>query len=564
MNFLNVMKSELIFYLYIIAVFVIANLLSKRQTFQFMVLMLLLLVSPMLFVTTYWGLTLVIILMFFAITAVLRYQFFYINYKKPFASISLLPNTLKNNSDLHSGSDKRYLGKILPYSKYQIKYNMRLIGQDDAITRGHTIITGSTGSGKTYAMKSYVEQDVKNGHSVCYFCFKGDCETIENLRDIANKYNVRFYKMSAFDINFNYDPLKNLNKAGKVEALMNMRKWSIDGSDAHYRTSLQVLLQKLVNEFDEIYDGKSNYLISFYNFVLKYKYPSSSYDAYVTLIKLIEIILTSNIKSSFYNEHNADFSFDLNEQYLVVFSFISSNKELGNSIASFVFKDIIDTGTNNSFYPTMDLYVDETGSLENAFLIKDILEKGRSCGIAVTFGLQDINQIEINTNAAYLRSLLGTINNFLIFNGATKETAQKMADVQIAEIDKILMSLKKPYRGEKPTAMYISKYPTIEKDKPIDVFKVYPFIYSEFNKNKDDKMDRDIKYINRETYNEDRINTSYFNNSNTSINDYSDDEFVEVNKDASEIISDIDNDMFENVSNYEDDSDKDIDYSSFI
>lgn len=564
MNFLNVIRSELIFYLYIIIVFAIANLLSKRQTFQFMVLMLLLLVSPMLFITTYWGLTLVLILMFFAITTVLRYQFFYINYKKPFASISILSNTLKNNNDLRSSSDKRYLGKILPYSKYQIKHNMRLIGQDDAITRGHTIITGSTGSGKTYAMKSYVEQDVKNGHSVCYFCFKGDYETVEDLRDIANKYNVRFYEMSAFDINFNYDPLKNLNKAGKVEALMNMRKWSIDGSDAHYRTSLQVLLQKLVNEFDEIYDGKSNYLVSFYNFVLKYKYPSSSYDAYTTLIKLIEIILTSNIKSSFYNEHNTDFSFDLNEQYLVVFSFISSNKELGNSIASFVFKDIIDTGTNNSFYPTMDLYVDETGSLENAFLIKDILEKGRSCGIAVTFGLQDINQIEINTNAAYLRSLLGTINNFLIFNGATKETAQKMADVQIAEIDKILMSLKKPYRGEKPTAMYISKYPTVEKDKPIDVFKVYPFIYSEFNKNKDDKMDRSIKNISRETYNEDGINTSYFSNTNSNINSYGDDEFIEVNKDASEIISDIDNDMFEDVSNYEDDSDKDIDYGNFI
>ena len=564
MNFLNVMKSELIFYLYIIAVFLIANLLSKRQTFQFMMLMLLLLVSPMLFITTYWVLTLVIILMFFAITAVLRYQFFYINYKKPFASISLLSNALKNNSDLRSDTDKRFLGKILPYSKYQIKHNMRLIGQDDAITRGHTIITGSTGSGKTYAMKSYVEQDVKNGHSVCYFCFKGDYETVEDLRDIANKYNVKFYEMSAFDINFNYDPLKNLNKAGKVEALMNMRKWSIDGSDAHYRTSLQVLLQKLVNEFDEIYDGKSNYLISFYNFVLKYKYPSSSYDAYTTLIKLIEIILTSNIKTSFYNGYSADFSFDLNEQYLVVFSFISSNKELGNSIASFVFKDIIDTGTNNSFYPTMDLYVDETGSLENAFLIKDILEKGRSCGIAVTFGLQDINQIEISTNAAYLRSLLGTINNFLIFNGATKETAQKMADVQIAEIDKILMSLKKPYRGEKPTAMYISKYPTVEKDKPIDVFKVYPFIYSEFNKNKDDKMDKGIKNISRETYNEDGINTSYFSNTNSNINSYGDDGFIEVNKDASEIISDIDNDMFEDVSNYEDDSDKDIDYGNFI
>ena len=564
MNFLNVMKSELIFYLYIIAVFVIANLLSKRQTFQFMMLMLLLLVSPMLFVTTYWGLTLVIILMFFAITAVLRYQFFYINYKKPFASISLLPNTLKNNSDLRSDSDKRFLGKIIPYNKYQIKHNMRLIGQDDAITRGHTIITGSTGSGKTYAMKSYVEQDVKNGHNVCYFCFKGDSGTIEDLRDIAYKYSVKFYEMSAFDINFNYDPLKNLNKAGKVEALLNMRKWSIDGSDAHYRTSLHVLLQKLVNEFDEIYDGKSNYLVSFYNFVLKYKYPSSSYDAYTTLIKLIEIILTSNIKSSFYGEHNADFSFDLNEQYIVVFSFISSNKELGNSIASFVFKDIIDTGTNNSFYPTMDLYVDETGSLENAFLIKDILEKGRSCGIAVTFGLQDINQIEINTNAAYLNSLLGTINNFLIFAGATKDTAQKMAGVQIAEIDKILMSLKKPYKGDKPTSMYISKYPTIDKDKPIDVFRVYPFIYSEFNKNKDEKMDRSIKNISRETYNDDGINTSYFSNTNSNINSYGDDEFIEVNKDASEIISDIDNDMFEDVSNYEDDSDKDIDYGNFI
>ena len=74
MNFLNVIKSELVFYLYIIAVFVIANLLSKRQTFQFMMLMLLLLVSPILFVTTYWGLTLVIILIFYNKNGIYNYQ----------------------------------------------------------------------------------------------------------------------------------------------------------------------------------------------------------------------------------------------------------------------------------------------------------------------------------------------------------------------------------------------------------------------------------------------------------------------------------------------------------
>ncbi len=87
--------------------------------------------------------------------------------------------------------------------------------------------------------------------------------------------------------------------------------------------------------------------------------------------------------------------------------------------------------------------------------------------------MQDLNQLIINTNAAFADSILGTVNSFIIYAGATRETANKLAGTQIYEIDDLLMSLKKPYNGHPPTAIYISKYPVFGKGGT-EVYRLIP------------------------------------------------------------------------------------------
>lgn len=183
--------------------------------------------------------------------------------------------------------------------------------------------------------------------------------------------------------------------------------------------------------------------------------------------------MSSNVRNLFDNQGN-EFKFDMKEQYLTFVSFSSASKALGTSLTSLMLNDLMEVGTRRAYNPTLCLYVDEFGSAQNPLLIKDILEKGRSCNIATMLSMQDLNQLIINTNAPFMDSVLGTVNSYIIYAGATRNTAEKVSGVQIFEIEELLMSLRKPdpSTGKPPTAVYISKYPIFRKGGT----EVYRFI----------------------------------------------------------------------------------------
>ena len=469
-NLILIIKTNMPIYVFVVFFYVSMLAMSKRCTIPFMTILSSFLTIFCLYLssTKIFLLILSLSLYFFSIW---RYKKKTFNFGKRIFSLSLIVNLLQNKKEKGS----KTIGRIVPYSEWQIKHNHKKINMSETAARGILMITGSSGSGKTYHLKELIKQDLDNGKPVVLFDFKGDYEIIEELKQYADMYDIPVYEMSPKLVNFNYDPLSNMNQAGKVETLLNTRKWSLDGSDSHYRTSTQLVIQKIVNEFDKVWENKENYLVGLYKFAKGYNCERSLYDGYTTFLKILEIILTSNIKSSWYGENDKDFSFELKGQYLAMFSFMSSNKELANSISSFVVKDLLDTGTKEAYEYGLPFYIDEAGTLENSFILKDLVEKGRSSKIETTLSLQDVNQIVINTNQAYLNSILGTINNFIIYGGTTKSTAELISGVQGGEIDKILMSLKKPIKGKPPTAMYISKYPYIEKERSVDVFKIVPY-----------------------------------------------------------------------------------------
>lgn len=473
-GYLQSLKYDTLSYIIILLVFLYLLIMRKKMTLPY---------SSSIYVVFLFGVTIIsqnkiTITLIFVVSYLLFAYFKFRNLELDYRDKVYSLKGFFNKRDRGNKPNEKSIGRIMPYNKFQLRFNNRIIKLRDEYARGITMITGSPGSGKTYGMMSLIEQDILNKKRIVMFDYKGQEEIIIKLRNLAKKYKIPIYELSEYDTNFNYDPLASLNKTGKIEALLNTRKWSMDGSDAHYRSSTQLLIQKYVNEFEEIYDETEPYTLAFYNYIKKQPYDRVSADAYFTVSKMLELILTSDMKDVWVGNNEKDFGFSIQEQYIAIFSFVSSNKEMANSISSFVFKDMLDHGTTREFNKEIGFYVDEYGTLENSLIIKDILEKGRSCGIMTTLSLQDINQIVINTNQAYLNSILGIVNTFIIYPGTTRVTAEMISGVQLYDIDSIMITLRKPDQAKRkpPTAMYISRYSTVDKEKSIDVFKIVPYI----------------------------------------------------------------------------------------
>lgn len=386
------------------------------------------------------------------------------------------------------------LGNIMPVNRNELKDNYKPIAVNDTILSGGTLVTGASGSGKTTGLKSVMKQAIHNGKSVVFVDYKGETEILDDLQEYCEALGVPYYEFSSRYCTFSYDPLVNLNETGRVEALMNTRRWDASGADEHYKTSTQLAIQNVIRAYDD-YRRKTgdfkNYLVGLRDFTYTYKPELNERDGFNTLAKQLEILLTSRAKDLL-STQGEQFSFERTDQYVVCFSFISANKALANSLSSFIFQDIMDRGTRKHYDPRLLLCIDEFGTLESSTLIKDLLEKGRSGGCQTIFSILDINQISMNAGEYFVNAILGTINSFIIYAGATQKTADLLAGVQKYDNKGYsIMDLRKPYNGKPPTALFISKYPLLSKKGNQEVYRIVPYNYN--HKPKTGKM------INTET-----------------------------------------------------------------
>ena len=392
------------------------------------------------------------------------------DYSGRILSISAIINQLKKPKEM-------VIGQILPVNHREIKYNMKYVEIDNTILSGGTILTGSTGSGKTTTMKTLIKQRLDKHKSVVFFDYKGEEDILDELKLYAKDNNIKYYEFSNRECNFTYDPFTNLNETGKVEALMNTRRWSTDGADEHYKTSMQLAIQNLIRNYDVYRKDNNetcNYIKGLYNYSKTYHPQLNERDGFNNLQKSLEIILSSRANDLFGN--NPSFSFETDETYLICFSFISANKALANSLSSFIYTDIMDRGTRRHYKDNLLLCIDEFGTLESSIIIKDLLEKGRSGGIQTILSILDINQIAMTSGEHFVEAILGTINNCLIHAGATQKTAELLAGVQKFDKSFDIMSLRKPYKGKSSTVLFISKYPIITKKGNQEVYRIIPYI----------------------------------------------------------------------------------------
>lgn len=388
------------------------------------------------------------------------------DYSKEIYSISRILNTFKKSNGI-------LLGYIRPFDRDTIKHNNRKLCINQTILSGGTMTSGANGSGKSTTIKAEMFQAIDNHQPVVFFDFKGEEEILDEIESVCNSKDVDYYEFSARKCSFSYDPFKYLNDTGKIEALMNTKRWSTTGEDEHYKTSMKLVTQSLVNGYEHT---SGSFIHGLYKYAVEYKPTLAEKDGYQTILKMLEILMTSRANEMFTLDKE-EINFRTNKQKVVCFSFISANKELANSMSAFILQDIMDRGTNEKFDPRLLLCLDEFGTLENSLIIKDILEKGRSCGIQPIVSTLDLNQIALSTSMIYVNALLGIVNNFIIHAGATKETAALFSGTQRDNIIDEIMNLRKPYGGKPPTAIFISKYPIIDKHRSQEYFKFIPYNY---------------------------------------------------------------------------------------
>lgn len=392
-----------------------------------------------------------------------------LDYSGRILSISAVLNKLSKPKNL-------VIGRIQPVNHKEIRYNQKAIELDNIVLSGAMFITGSTGSGKTTTMKTILKQRIDEHKPVVFFDYKGEEDILDEIKSYAQSNHMPYYEFSARDCNFTYDPFINLNDTGKVEALMNTRRWSTTGVDEHYKTSMQLAIQNLIKFYDEYRikeKEQCNYIAGLYEFSKTYRPQSNERDGFSNLQKSLEILLSSKAKVLFANDPN--FTFEREDAYVICFSFTSANKALANYISSFVYTDLMDRGTRHMYKDKLLLCIDEFGTLESSTLIKDLLEKGRSGGVQTIFSILDVNQIAMNAGDHFVNAILGTINSYIIHAGATQSTADLLAGVQKYDKGYDIMSLRKPYRGKKPTALFITKYGLLSKKNNQDVFRIIPY-----------------------------------------------------------------------------------------
>ena len=89
-------------------------------------------------------------------------------------SVSAIINKLHRPKNL-------VIGSILPVNHNEIKYNMKKIELDNTILSGATLLTGSTGSGKTTTMKTIIKQRIDDGRPVVFFDYKGEEDILSEM-----------------------------------------------------------------------------------------------------------------------------------------------------------------------------------------------------------------------------------------------------------------------------------------------------------------------------------------------------------------------------------------------
>ena len=352
----------------------------------------------------------------------------------------------------------------------------------------HTIITGATGSGKTVNMLNMIKNDVVTGKPVIVIDMKKSTDFIYFLSKWAKENGRPFYhftsgKKGTYWNPFqshqaSYDPLSFGSASSKVDMILGLRKW--DTASDVYKTLSTGALQNiffLLDNADKSATTGIPWEESGFNQFIAALDPSNLYslmESYRSELSMrAEISITDKTRleslNDFYNalidtrrsslkeqvenlrgtsrnlimsSYGEWLSFDSSPRRINFFNILKSDKapivlfslspleepEFAKYMGSLALQDIaraISYKISSGSKHLVGLYIDEFQGLD-IDKIKGILEKARGAGVFTTISSQSLDQI---ADISDVKSLLDTVQNFIIHSGAYGENAERFSSI---------------------------------------------------------------------------------------------------------------------------------------
>lgn len=123
-------------------------------------------------------------------------------------------------------------------------------GQEITLTpdvlKKHIGLVGTTGSGKTITIKTFLEYAILKKQAGIFIDAKGDMKLAEEIRKFAEKHKRPFYHFNTDGVGMHYNPLAVGTPTELTDKILTLSDWS----EEHYKLSSQEFLQYLFRVFE--------------------------------------------------------------------------------------------------------------------------------------------------------------------------------------------------------------------------------------------------------------------------------------------------------------------------
>lgn len=327
----------------------------------------------------------------------------------------------------HLTSSAYRLGTILGVDRNHGYY----VQIDDKDANLHTLVIGTTGSGKTTGIANIIESAIVRRYPLFYVDGKGDLELARRVQCFAESKRVPFYLFSMVGDSLKYNPIAFGGFTSKKDRIVELRHWSED----HYRKLAEGYLQtvfKIIEKADISLDLHS---------LAKFLAPESLYQLArqigdATLVKDIERLeenrrdinsLIAEIENIAESEigHLFDCSVGevitldkvLSENAVVYFclqplAFPAYAEILGKLIINDI-KSLVASLLAQSVKIKLFTIFDEF-SIFAGDQIVNLINQGRGAGVHAVLSTQSLSDIVRKGDEALLGQILNNTNNYII------------------------------------------------------------------------------------------------------------------------------------------------------
>lgn len=342
----------------------------------------------------------------------------------------------------HQHQPSELTASLLGYDKF----SGRPVVLSDVDANHHTLVVGTTGTGKTNTICNIVEHCIQQGNSLFYVDGKGDIGLAKRVAAFANQYDRPCYIFSMVGDSVRYNPLANGGYTSKKDRIIELRHWS----EEHYRKLAEGYLQTVLLAMEQLGIPSDLYTVAKYLdldelYLIARKQKNQAlldklykleqkYKNIDGLIAEIDNLINSEIGHLFDCSKGKVLTLLQAQQEKAIVYFCLSplaypayastlGKLIINDIKALAAMNILHN-TNNTTYTIFDEFsVFADGQVVN------LINQGRSAGICAVLATQSLADMVAIKGKSLLEQIINNCNNYIIQRQNNHDDAVFLANI---------------------------------------------------------------------------------------------------------------------------------------